>query len=67
MRKRFTVTPRMPFPKARTWRDYFARWRDESGIAAVEFAVIAAGGSPTSHPCRVFTDGCSLVIAALTC
>ncbi len=41
MRKRFTVTPRMPLPKARTWRDLFARWRDESGIAAIEFAVIA--------------------------
>ncbi len=31
----------MPFPKARTWRDYFAWWRDESGIAAIEFAVVA--------------------------
>ncbi len=41
MRKRFTVTPRMPLPKARTWRDFFARWRYESGIAAIEFAVIA--------------------------
>ncbi len=31
----------MSLPRARIWREYFARWRDESGVAAVEFAVIA--------------------------
>ncbi len=31
----------MSLPRARKWREYFARWRDESGVAAVEFAVIA--------------------------
>ena len=30
----------MSLPRARKWRDCFARWRDESGVAAVEFAVI---------------------------
>ena len=41
MRKRFSITPRISLPGARKWREYFARWRDESGVAAVEFAVIA--------------------------
>ncbi len=41
MRKRFGVTPTRLLPRAGNWRGYFARWGDDSGIAAVEFAVIA--------------------------
>ncbi len=41
MRKRFSITPRISLPGARKWRGYCARWGDQSGIAAVEFAVIA--------------------------
>ncbi len=41
MRKRFRMTPTMSFPWARKWRDFYARWEDESGVAAMEFAFIA--------------------------
>ncbi len=44
MRKHLSVTPRTSLPKAKNWRGYFSRWGDESGVAAVEFAVIAPIG-----------------------
>ncbi len=31
----------MPLPWARKWRDFYVRWDDESGVAAMEFAFIA--------------------------
>ncbi len=31
----------MPLPWARKWRDFYARWEDESGVAAIEFGFIA--------------------------
>ncbi len=41
MSKRSSMAPRMIRPVAGKRHDIFARWRDESGVAAVEFAVIA--------------------------
>ncbi len=41
MSKRFGVTPSVLLPRAGKRRGCLARWGDESGIAAVEFAVIA--------------------------
>ncbi len=31
----------MSLPWARKWRNFYARWEDESGVAAMEFAFIA--------------------------
>ncbi len=31
----------MPLTWARKWRDFYVRWEDESGVAAMEFAFIA--------------------------
>ena len=41
MRRRFRMTPNMSLHWARKWRDFYARWEDESGVAAMEFAFIA--------------------------
>ncbi len=41
MRNRFRMTPRISLPRARKWRDFHAWWNDESGAAAIEFALIA--------------------------
>ncbi len=38
------MTPRMSLPWARKWREYSARWKDDSGVAAVEFAIIIPVG-----------------------
>lgn len=36
--------PRIPYSRARKWRSHCSRWNDESGVAAVEFAIIAPVG-----------------------
>ena len=41
MSSRSSMAPRMLRPVAGKRHSIFARWRDESGVAAVEFAVIA--------------------------
>ncbi len=35
------MTPRISLPWAKKWRDFLAWWKDESGVAAIEFAFIA--------------------------
>ncbi len=35
------MTPRISLPWARKWRDFHAWWKDESGVAAIEFGFIA--------------------------
>ena len=41
MRKRFSVIARMSLPRQKKWRDFLAWWGNESGVAALEFAIIA--------------------------
>ena len=36
--------PRMSPPRSKNWRHHFSRWRDDSGVAAVEFAIIIPVG-----------------------
>ena len=35
------MTPRISLPWARKWRKFHTWWKDESGVAAIEFAFIA--------------------------